>query len=395
MSRIPRSAALAMALMALLATALLPLGAEAAAEGRGFAAHLRAFGLIGRRSEGSLAEREALAYIKDRAAALGIPTRTIPLDRLEDAHSYSSILTLSIPGPGRDLLVFIVPLDCHADAPSGEGDAGLALALAEIETLAAERKSGKGPALSVDFVFLGAERRGRVGEGVTSGPGARWWIDNLDESRATAVVYLSLDALPGSLVLRNAIAGTLSPYWLYERMRLALAASGFDYRLEPNRMQGYRLGLLENPGPLQPFLGSGIPALELRSEGAKVVLADPSLPFALLVRRLTEAGAGPFLDTWDRDYSTFQLGTFSFVVKEGPFVVFLLCFVALAGALLFVLSISRREVLLRFAAKLPRRLAYVGALALVAVFALLSMRLGLLVESGLLGTIEAWRGHPG
>ncbi|MEI6874528.1 MAG: hypothetical protein WCL50_05285, partial [Spirochaetota bacterium] len=294
-----------------------PLQADDVTPRSRFSGHLRELGLMGRRGEGSAPESATIAYIKMICVESRVDFRDEPLDDLVEDHSYSRALTAHIGGEKDDLLVIIVPLNGHADGPEGEGDAGIALALCAIQELSEGIRGGRRLPISLDITFLGGERRGSFSEGATSGTGTRWWIANIDESRATAVIYLSIDKLPGALGLRNASPGGLSPYWFYERTRSALAESGFEYRLFPNRMQGYRLGLLARPGPIVPYLGAGIPAVELRNEEGGGTLADPSGSFMKFLDSAIAANGKGFINTWDRDYSTFQVGTISFVIREG------------------------------------------------------------------------------
>jgi hypothetical protein len=359
-----------------------------------FGKHLEELGRLGSRTEGSAAEAGTIAYIRGIAAAAGLDLRESPLADLADDHSYSRALTIHFDGKRSDLLVFIVPLDGHSDGPSAEGDAGIALALAGAEDLLYAMKAGMALPISVEFCFLGGERRGTVAEGVTSSAGSNWWIDNIDESRATAVVYLSLDRAPGTLGLHNASLGVLSPYWFYDRTRQALAGSGFEYTLSPNRMQGYRLGLLARPGPLVPYLGAGIPALELRSEAGGAVLADPVVAFDKFLRSLVAGNSGGFLDLWDRDYSPFQVGSFSFVVREGPYVLLLLGFISLVAMVVLGLSIARRGRIPDLMRKLPRRLGNLALLLLLALFAFLSTWFCLKLETAIIGSPDAWTLRP-
>ncbi|MEI6386910.1 MAG: hypothetical protein WCQ50_09750, partial [Spirochaetota bacterium] len=280
-------------------------------------AHLLALADLGTRGEGSAAELRAADYIVAACAKLGLHADEQKLLLLEADQSNSRAITVTFKGRKPDLLSFIVPLDVHVDGPKGEGDAGIALMLVELHDLADRVRTGWVPEISLAVTFLGGDKRGAYAGGDTAGPGTAWWIDSLDAARPTSVVYLTLNALPGTIGLRNAVPGLLSPYWLYERTRSAISSSGLHYELFPNRMQGYRLGLLKRPGPLAPYLSAGIPAVELRTEAVEPRMTDPAIPFSRLVAAMLAANSTGFLDIWDRNYSSFQVGSFALVIREG------------------------------------------------------------------------------
>jgi hypothetical protein len=360
-----------------------------------FAGHLTEIGHLGPRIEGSVGEAAAIAYITKALEQRGLRPRVQRLSGLADGHSWSRSITVSFPGLRNDLLAFIIPLGSHVDGPDGEGNAGIALALTEAIRLADAIKGGRSLPVGVGFTFLGGERRGPYEEGASAGPGSRWWIDSLDEQRPTAAIYLSLDFTPGIIGLRNAGPGILSPFWLFERTRLALAASGFTYRLFPNRMQGYRLGLLERPGPLVPYLAAGIPAIELRAEMQGTGPAtNPEGPFSAFVDSILASSSDGFSGTWDRDYSSFQVGDFSFVVREGPYIIFLLCFVAAFSAFILLLTVLRRSELPRMFKKAPRRLAFLLLLSGIAALSFVATQGCTNLEKAIIGSSNSWHLAP-
>lgn len=397
--KIPPLAALALA--AILLCQAVPARAEAPLAAAGSAApsperaaaHLAAISSFGPRRENSEAERRAAAYIREICAGAGLGLKEYDLARPGVGHSYSSLLEARLEGERPDRLVFAVPLGAFEDGEPGQGDAGLALALAEIERLAARGK-GSLP-IGVSFLFLGAERRGRASEPGSRGYGSESWIAEREGDPPLAAVYLDFDAMPSAIGLLNAGGGLLSPYWHYERTRSAAAGSGFPYRLFANRMQVSRLGLSDSASPLAPYLGAGIPAVELRGEkGPPASPGAAAAFFSRLVDGLVAANAGGFLEDWDRHYLSFQLGRASFVLREKAYVSLLLAFCGGVAALLAAFTLARRDAAKALARRIPSIAGQFLVLfaATTAVYALCRLAAGL--ESLVLGSREAWRLAP-
>ncbi len=357
------------------------------------ALHLAALASFGPRRENSEAERKAAAYLRAACAAAGARLRDYDLARPGAGHSYSSLFEVGFEGTRPDRLVFALPLGAFEDGEPGQGDAGLALALAEIERLAAPGR-GELP-IGVSFLFLGAERRGRASEPGSLGYGSESWIAGKEGDPPLAVVYLDFDAMPSAIGLLNSGGGLLSPYWHYERTRAAAAASGFPYRLFANRMQVSRLGLSDAPSHISPYLLAGIPAVELRGEeGPPASPGAARAAFSRLVDGLVAGNAEGFLETWDRHYLSFQLGRASFVLREKAYVSLLLAFCAGVAALLAAFTLARRDAAKALARRVPSMLGQFLVLfaATTAVYALCRLAAGL--ESLVLGSKEGWRLAP-
>lgn len=357
----------------------------------------KAVAALGRRLENSPEEAIAIALIEKDCRKAGASVRVTGFDSLSAGHSYSSIVEVAFPGARKDRLVFVVPLDQHQDGPENEGSGALSLVLAEIERLGAERaERGTELPVGLSFVFVSAERRGRYVDGERPGLGSQAWIASNDSGTAPlAVVYLSLDALPAKISLLNAGKGILSPYWHYENARRALVASGLDYELNGNRMQIHRLGFVDEASPLEPYLKNSIPAIELKGiDGASVSSAFSFRAFDSFLRNLVAANSGGFSTVWDRDYLSFQVGKRSFVVRETPYIAFLLIFCSAVTAGILVLTIIRRPATKVFMRRLPSIAGQVVAIYCATLLVFLSGRLISGLESLILGSTDFWRLAP-
>lgn len=351
---------------------------------------------LGRRFENGSGEAGAFALIEELSRKAGAELSRTNFDSLPDGHSYSSILEARFSGQREDRLVFIVPLDQHRDGPANEGNGALSLALAEIERIGAERAEGTELPISLSFLFLSAERRGRYADGEAPGLGSEAWIaENASSTVPLAVVYLAFDTLPGRISLLNTGRGILSPVWHYEAARQALDSSGFGYELDGNRMQIHRLGFADRPGPLDPFLKASIPALELKGMGK--VNTSPLAAFESfdhLVKALLAQNSDGFSKLWDRNYLSFQLGSRSFVVRETPYIAFLLAFCALVTAGILVFTVVRRAATKLFLKRLPAIMGQVLAIYCSTLAVFLAGGLASDLESLLFGSSGFWQLAP-
>ncbi len=379
------------ALLAVAAAALLCAAARAAAAGPvpapSYEARLAEIEALGPRAENGPAERAVLDLLESALRGAGIATEVSDFSAARGGYSGSRIVEALIPGASEEEMAFIAPLDSWQDASSaGEGAAGLAFALSEAERIAA---SGRKPALSLRFVFLGAERRGRKADGEEASLGSRTWIASAPVAPLRAVIYLNLDAGFSSVTLRNAGEGRLSPYWHFERTRSALESAGIDPRIDANRLLIYRLGLADRYGPAAPYLAADIPAVELRGSaaGGPAIRGDSLSAF---VDALVAANAAGFPSTWDFHYLPFAIGRRSFTIRETSYVAFVLAFCAAVAAAFLAFTVARRAQVKPFLSRLPLALGQTAALyiALAAVF--LAGNGIARFDSLALGSQEAW-----
>jgi hypothetical protein len=358
---------------------------------RGLMAGLEA---AGPRTENGAGERAAFEIAEAALRAAGIKTETSGFSDAKEGYSYSRILEASIPGRIADELAVIVPMGSWIDAGEGAAGAyGIALAL-DAATRSAASAAVEKPPISLRFVFLGAERRGREASGESASLGSRTWISRSHGSAALAALYLSMDAEPGRLTMRNAGKGALSPYWYYNAARRALASSGASFDMEANLMQITRLGLADRYGPAAAYLEAGIPAIELLGEGGGTGPGIGDEWLSSFIREFSKLEAGGFTDSWDRHYFIFQAGKLAAVVRETPYAVFLVIFCAIVAVSILAVTVTRRDaakVLLRRTPIVAGQLVVLYA-ALVAAFLAGAGCSRIVAE--LLGSADAWRLAP-
>ena len=295
---------------------------------------------LGARVDGSAAESATVDYLIGELAELGLTPRRHTFSEADFAHSFSSIVDVTIAGVRPDVLVVAVPLAAARAAGFGSSTAletdatpaGLALALAFARDVAlAERP----PPVSVRFVFLGAER----GDPVHGYPlGSRLFLHLFQPTAPVAVVYLDLDRPAARLVIKTGGSSGAAAPWLIERTAAALNAGGQRFRITPHITQLVRLGLVREP-LLEPFLQAGYPALRLAGQGAP---RDDAAGYRWLDRMhgffpqfLAGFGQG-IPETWERHYLLFQgLGSF-LIVPEPAYLIGLIIVLSIAVSYAFV-----------------------------------------------------------
>jgi hypothetical protein len=353
---------------------------------------------LGSRRENSEGERAALDLVERRLDAAGLKPVRRGFDDVRDDASASETIEARIAGLLPDELALIVPINSWTDATAdSDGAAGLALALTEAESLGERRASGWSPPISLRFVFLGAERRGRMGEGGEASLGSRAWISRNEGAAPLAVIYLALDEAPTRVSLMNAGRGLLSPLWYYDRARIALGAAGLPVLLEANRLQVYRLGLADRYGPVSPYLEAGMPAVEIRNEPSSADATSRTRAgpwFSAFIDEMTRANSGGFEDIWDRTYLILQAGNRSAVLRETFYVAFLVVFGGLVAAVVLAVSVVKRRAAKALLSRGPVILGQLLAI-FASVFAVFLVGQGWSrLDAAALGSADAWMLAP-
>jgi hypothetical protein len=293
------------------------------------------------RLEGTGREAAALAYVRDRLAALGAQVREISYADSPTVHSFSAGLEASVAGTSPGTLLIVVPVD-HAVRPSAgrDGSAGVALGLAAVAALLA-----RPPALSCRVLFLGAEH----GTGADYPIGSRRYLEGYQPEGPVAVLYLDLRSAPARLRVLGGSNGIVSPQWLVERLTKALRRAGLPFRLRGNESQVLRLGVASDAGTLAPFLQAGLPTIGLTDADEA---SRPSTPSAAtdsgeflegmgnLLAGLTDSLGQGIPEEWDRHYLLFQIGGTGITVPERTYIVALAALVA--ACLLYAVLSGRR-----------------------------------------------------
>jgi hypothetical protein len=356
---------------------------------------------LGTRAEGSAGEAAAFDYIERSLSSAGMEPGISGFSDASDGFSTSRIVEARIRGSREDELSVIVPVSSWVDSPDpSEGAYGIAVALGEAARLSAEARSGSEYPISLRFVFLGAEKRGKMAEDRVSSLGTETWLSRRAGEDKLAVLYLNIAAAPSRIALRSAGKGVLSPYWYFESARRALEDSGIRYALEVNRLQAYRLGLVGDYGPSAPYLEAGIPAIELRGENGdfppETAAANDAGETWLgsFIESFAKAESGGFTDTWDRHYFIFQIGKLNVVLREKIYVALLVALLALVAFSFLIITVARRPAVKRLLKRTPALGAEVLALFVALAFVFLVGKGIARIDAAVLGSSDAWRVAP-
>lgn len=271
------------------------------------------------RSEGSAAERGVLQFIEERLGELGLPSRRFDFRQSDVSHSFSTCLSVRIPGGREDTLLLAVPLNHPpASGRDRDGSINVALALGLLEALRGSR-----PPLTVEVLFLGAE----YGEGAEYPMGSRLFLSGFTPDYRAMTLYLNLRSIPSRLHVRAGGRGIESPFWLIERSTRALRAADLFFLLRGNETQVFRIGLTAGPTIIEPFLEAGYPAVSL--EGEYAGLPEGGEPgwtasFYVFLERFLASFQEGIPETWDRHYLFFQVRSVYFRISEQLYVALLL-----------------------------------------------------------------------
>lgn len=315
------------------------------------------------RTEGSQGEKRSLEHIKKRLESLGIAYSQQGFHNLEGAYSFSSSIEVNIKGARPDTLLVIVPVDSPPHATKdNSGSINLALALGMIELM---HKSTL--PVSVRFLFLGGE----FGSGPSYPIGTRQFLANFYPDYPVVALYLNFDHIPGRTDITAGGRRIVAPYWLIQRSSAAMDRAGLFYLLRGNENQIFRLGLINNPPLINPYLEAGYPALELSNLGGKLPKAEEAhwvASFLTYINDFLEASRSGFPTHWDHHYLFFQARFFSFILTERDYVLL----VILILGLLLAYPIVFPERFLHYLRTIGRNLLSIPLLlALVFVFLLL------------------------
>ncbi|HUX21925.1 MAG TPA: hypothetical protein VMW69_11850, partial [Spirochaetia bacterium] len=321
------------------------------------------------RTEGSVGERRSVAYIDNSLDAIDVPYNLQSFHDLEGTHSFSSSVEVDLPGERKDVLLIVVPLDNPQEAkPTDDGSINLALALGLIEALAKEKLP-----ISLKFLFLGGE----FGSGPEYPIGTEQFLSNFYPDYPVAALYFDFQYVPVRTNITGGGRRIIAPFWLINRCSSAMDKAGLFYLLRGNENQVFRLGLIENPPQINPYLLAGYPALELSSLSARLPRADYGqwiASFVTYMKDFISSSSAGFPTNWDRHYLFFQARFFSFILTEQEYVVLV---VAILG-LLLAYPVIFRERFMRYLRTIARNLLSIPLLlGLVFLFLLLGT---LLVE---------------
>ncbi len=335
---------------------------------------------MGTRGENTPGERALFEFLAEEIQAKSLRTTRIPITDYVEGHSFSGILEARVPGTGPGTLALGIPVSDAA--PWGDGAEGIA---ATLELM--DRMLRSPPPLEVRFAFLGAD------EDLT---GSRAYASYCADEPSLAAVRVEVsETQSGSAEILIGGTGALSPYWLLNAASRAVRGRGVRDIVKANRSMIQRLGLVDEPTPLDPWFQRGIPAITLRAGTSGTPDSEPeSTGIGPVLENLIRSLETGIPDRWDRQYVLFEAFGLRIAVRETLYVAIILVLYAGLGLVFVFDSLRNREILVEELSRLPR-----GAAALAIVTAAL---LACVLVSGVLqslvlrasGSAEFWKVRP-
>ena len=295
------------------------------------------------RFDGSENEKLVFEYIEEKLAENGLTYTVSDFSGFADGHSFSKNIEVVIPGSSEDTLLLVVPVNHPADAgpegPSGNLAAGLGYLLYKKERADLEGP----PPVEIRVLFAGGEFAPDSDRRL----GTELFLESYYPEENAAVLYLRLEEIPGTVVVKNGKDDYFSPYWIIDRVAESMELEEVPYTLELQYTQLFRLDISGKNSSIADYLKQELPAVEISSRnagGAAETTPEERrlwlISFFQGLDRFLEMNEGRFPSGWDRHYIFIRLGESSFLVTEGVYIPLLLG--VFTAILLFVLFFRRR-----------------------------------------------------
>lgn len=313
----------------------------------GFVLHRNALDTCGLRLEGSKEEAQAFRYIRNILQKYHLSVEELDFSTMRDGHSFSSILSITIPGKSPNFLFLVVPMSQEMP-PSflvGPHSDGISLTLSLIEEWIRVP-----PPASIKILFLG----GDTGEG--EGIGSKFFLQTFRATSPTLVLYMHLSEIPSVLEIQTGTKGLLSPALPLELFLKGFDSKGIELFLPGSRNQLYRMGVPVSPTPLGPFLRAQIPVLGIKGNPCQPSSPDSRISITEewvqgfrdgFQTFLSLYGSLDFSDSsleWDTHYIPVPLGKKIYLLSETTMVGILLGVLTAT----FILAFIRRKQTLRY-----------------------------------------------
>lgn len=263
------------------------------------------------RKEGSPQEKAVLDRLETLFHSESMEVRRSDFTDSAGAHSFSSSLSVTLPGKVKDTLIVVAPLNTDGNKTN---NAGIAWA-AQLARLAHQKK----PALTLMILFLGAER----GTGSAYPLGTRQFLSDYYPDNPAAVIYLDCDR-PGDLEILLDSGASMAPFWMVQGLLNNLQTFGFRARLGGTHPQIFRFDLPEKQRLDHPYFQRGFPAVILQNSRSSATAQIPEdtggAYLAPALWEFAEQFTQGLPQDWDKHYLYFETPAGSFFISQGVYV---------------------------------------------------------------------------
>lgn len=283
------------------------------------------------RAENSSNEKKLFQYLEDYFFNLEVEYSTLDYSQLENGHSFSRGYSVKIDGEIEDLLIIAVPLNNPENTPvSRDGSISIAIALQLLDIFSKFK-----PSVSLEFLFLGAERGGEDIYPI----GSRHYLENYIETISTAAIYLNILNKGELLTIKNSSKNDLSPMWLIERFAELFMEKDLHFTTESIQALVYQSGFEQSSPVMDIFLDQEIPLIKLDSQFEGDLIYDSDKWVNSLIESIMTfvlSNKTGFQREWNRHYYITRLGGLLITLgeKEG-IIIIIFSFAILLAILLF------------------------------------------------------------
>jgi len=286
------------------------------------------------REENSENEKLLFSYLKKHFQESGMEYKAIDYGESEKYHSFSGGFKVPVEGRLEDTLLIVVPLNNrHNQNANRSGSVNIAVALQLMRIF-----KQYAPALSVDFIFLGAER----GEGFSYPIGSRLLIEDLVPIKS-AVIYMDLTAPGDRIIIHKSSGSDQSPSWLVGSLADYFLANSLSFSSENIETLAFQSGLEKPYSVLETYHQAEIPMVLLQSRISEVNTKPDDQwvneYIESLLSLILTYGKG-FPEEWDRHYLISELGGSIIKIGERESV---LLFSLVTAVLVLILLLKSRN----------------------------------------------------
>lgn len=287
------------------------------------------------RVENSENEKKLFDYLENYFKTSGIIYDELNYSLLEQAHSFSKGYSASIQGLSDDLMVIAVPLNSKSSQNSSrDGSINIALALQLLEIFREYT-----PPVSIEFLFLGAER----GTDLYYPLGSGFFLENFGAKDPTILLYFDMDKEKEIITLKNSSNDDLTPMWMVEQITELFLEENIPISSNSIQSFAYQSGF-ESASPLiNKYLENDVPALILESKiSTDIEMEDYQWANSFIETILSFVlnNKNGFDKEWDRHYLITVIGKYLITMGEKEGIIIILSFLAL---LLFILLMRSRN----------------------------------------------------
>jgi len=287
------------------------------------------------REENSTGEILLFDFLENYYINLDIDFSILDYSKLEKGHSFSKGYSVFIDGDKDDLMVIAVPLNHKSTQDQNRnGSINIAIALQLLEIFAEYK-----PPVSIEFLFLGAER----GSGPYYPIGTEYFLSNFSSRSPTMLLYLDMENQGDLITIKNSSGSDLSPMWLVERFTERFKEKNLIFSTESIQSLAYQSGFETPSNIIESYLSDEVPAILLESEFTN----DQKLSDDQWANSFIESILSFVLDSepgfnieWDRHYYVSELGNYLITLgeKEGVLII-----ISLLSILLLVILLRSRN----------------------------------------------------